>query len=450
MLKREITATFAGNVFVAILSLFNAVILARFLGPTDRGLLSLAVLIPLITSSLCIFGQDVVNTTFAGLYKDKRSALFQQSLIITGFGAILSTVLIYGFYFWLPVGKGEFEKVSPEIVMLSCLVAPIIILGRTTMALVMGVGRIIKAAFINISQVVTYLILLIIFLVWLDYDIKAALIITALYPLTAITFAVWTLRDYISFKPSAFSGWFFKKSMSFGGLLSLPVLAAFLTYRIGHGILGYMVSLEQVGIYAVAVSIAEQLKLVPGAISTVFLPRLANDMANRQSQVKVVFRYTLIISVITVILMGIFGAPAMLILFGWEYRGSIPPFLLLLPGIAALGAASILSSDLTARQKPKYCMFIGGLTLAANIIFSILLIPLIGISGAALASSITYIIAGIIWVVFYLRESGAKLKEITPRREDIIFVFNTVMMMLRQALVLASANFKSLKLKLGF
>jgi len=53
-------------------------------------------------------------------------------------------------------------------------------------------------------------------------------------------------------------------------------------------------------------------------------------------------------------------------------------------------------------------------------------------------------------VVCYLRESGAKLNEITPRWEDITFVFNTVMAMVRQVLVLANANFKSFKLKLGF
>jgi O-antigen/teichoic acid export membrane protein len=445
-LKREISITFIANSVAAVLFLCSAIILARALGPADRGLLSLALLIPLVTSSFCILGQDMVNTTFAGLYKDKRSSLFQQSLIITFLGAALSTLVICGFYFWLPISKGKFEQVSPDIVMLSCLVAPILILSRTTFALVMGVGKIITAAVINVTQITALLILMIIFLVWLNCGLKAALIITALYPLAAICFSVWALRDYVTFKPSDFSGWLFKSSMSFGSLLSLTVLANFLAYRIGHGILGYMVSLEQVGLYAVAVGIAEQLRLLPNAVSSVFLPRLANDIANRQSQVPEVFRYTLIISVISIFLMGILGAPAMVLLFGWEYRGSITPFLLLLPGIAVLGSASILSGDLIARQKPKYSMWVGYVTLVSNIIFSLLLIPLIGIAGAALASSISFTTGGILWVLFYQRESGTQVKEIIPRWKDIIFVFNSVIMMTRQAVVLAMAKFKSIRL----
>jgi O-antigen/teichoic acid export membrane protein len=83
MLKRDITVTFVGSVASAILSLGDAIIIARVLVPINQGLLGLALLIPTIAATFCTLGQEMVNATFAGLYKDKRSSLFQQSLLVT-------------------------------------------------------------------------------------------------------------------------------------------------------------------------------------------------------------------------------------------------------------------------------------------------------------------------------------------------------------------------------
>lgn len=445
ILKHDVAATFVGNLIAAVLFMCCAVILARKLGPANRGLLSLAMLIPYIASSFCILGQDMVNMTFAGLYRDRRSSLLQQSLIITVLGGIVSVLIIYGFYYWLPVSKGKFGQLEFDLVMWSCLITPIIILSRMLLALLRGVGKIKIAAIIHTLHIVVLLVLLFVFLVLKDYGLKTALIIMTLYPLVIVILSCWMLRDYITLKPSGFSRHFFKKSLGFGGLFSLAVFAGFVTYRVGHGILGYMVSLEQVGQYAVAVGVAEQLRLLPSSISVAFLPNLANDMAMRQSQVPVIFRYTMIISFASMLLAAIAGAPAMLLFFGWKYAGAVPAFLLILPGIASLGAASILASDLAAREKPKYSVWVGYLTLGANVIFSFVLIPLMGISGAALASSIAFIAAGILWLIFYKRESGILFRELMPRIEDFRYLLNSILAMVHKVFMLGVTKFKSMR-----
>lgn len=446
MLKRDITATFAGNLVGAILSLGSAVVLARVLGPANRGLLGLALLIPTIAATFCILGQDMVNATFAGLYKDKRSSLFQQSLIIVLFGTVVSTVVICTFYFWLPIKRGQFDQLGPEIVWLTCLVAPILILSTVVIALVRGVGQITAAAVIHVARSAAFLGLLLIFLVWWGFGLKAALVLTALSPLVVIILSVWVLRDYVTLRPSRFSGWLFKKSLGFGAQVSLATFAGFLVYRVDQGILGYMVSAEQVGLYIVAVALAEQLRLLPNSISSAFLPRLANELSSRQPQVPMVFRCTMIVSAGSMLLVAILGAPAMLVLFGWDYSGAIPSFLLLLPGIAALGGASVLSSDLAAREKPKYSVWIGYSVLAVNIVLNFALIPLMGIAGAAVASSLSYIIAGVLWLIFYRRESGTALREMTPRLEDVKYVFAGAASLIRQVIVLGNAKLKSIGL----
>jgi O-antigen/teichoic acid export membrane protein len=432
MLKRDITATFVSNAFGAILSLCNAVILARVLGPAGQGLLGMAMLIPTVTATFCILGHDMVNCTFAGLYKDKRSSLFQQSLIITLFGTLVSMLVIYGFFFWLPVNKGEFGKLSTEIIWLACLISPLLMLGTMSIALVRGIGQITIAAGIHFIQLTVLTGLLAIFLLCCGFGLRTAVVLMAANYLIGIVLSFWVLRNYITLRPSMFSAWMFKKSLGFGSQISLATFAMFLVYRVDQGILAYMVPVDQLGLYVVAVSLAERLRLLPDSIATAFLPRLTNDLSNRQTQVPRVFRITTIVSTASMLLAAIIGSPAIAIIFGKDYYAMLPSFLLLLPGIAVLGGASVLSGDLASREKPKYSVRISYSVLIVNIALNFCLVPFAGIAGSALASTISYILACCMVILFYRHESKVSIKEMIPRWEDFIYLLNMCKGMLKQ------------------
>jgi O-antigen/teichoic acid export membrane protein len=218
-----------------------------------------------------------------------------------------------------------------------------------------------------------------------------------------------------------------RKSLAFGWFVSLATFATFLVYRIGQGILAYTVTADQVGLYALAVALAEGLRLVPASISDVFLSHLANELSGRQKQVPLVFRCTMVVSVASMLLAGLVGVPVILVLFGREYGGTIVPFFILLPGVAALGGARILASDLLARGKPQYSTGNSFVLLVFAIVLNLWLIPMLGIAGAALASSISYLISTFMWTVYYRRESGMRLPMLVPTSADIAVVWKSGM-----------------------
>jgi len=446
VLKRDIGATFVGNVVTVVLSLGTGAILARALGPSNRGILGLALLIPTIAAKFCSMGQETVNATFAGLYKDERRSLFLQSLIVTFFGTVASAIIICAFFFWLPVRRGQFGLLGSEIVWIACLMTPFLMLSNLLIALVRGVARITAAAVIQVLQKTVFLVLLAIFLLWRSGGVKVAVVLTVANCLLGAGLAIWVLRDYITLRPSKFAGWLFKKSLVFGGQINLAAFANFLHYRIDQGILAYMVPIDQLGLYVVAVALTERLRVLPDSISIAFLPRLANELSTRQSQVPEVFRCAMIVSAGSMFLAGVLGVPAIIVLFGWDYLGTISPFLLLLPGSAVLGGASVLASDLAARKKPKYSMWVCYSTLGINIILNLLLIPLIGIAGAAVASSLSYGVEGILWLVFYRRESGTSLVEMVPCWQDALRVSTGLVSVIRQVIALFQAKFKALRI----
>jgi O-antigen/teichoic acid export membrane protein len=421
--KREIAATASGNVIGTILAFGTAIVLARVLGPADRGLLALAVLIPDIAGKICSSGYEIVNLTFAGLYKDKRSSLFQQTLIVMLSGTTVSILAICMFYFWLPVNRGQFDQLSPEIVLLACLTIPTAMLARLLIALTRGVGKISAAAFIYIVQAGVLFMGVFIGLVLFKGQIRSAVVIMVLAPLVPIAISVWMLRSYVSLRPRGFSIDLFKKGIVFAGQISLSTIARLLNLRLDQAILAFMLPAQQVGLYVVAVGFAERLRLLPSSISAAFLPKLANELSERQLQVPRVYRYTVIISAISMLAAAVLGAPAILLFFGKDFAGAIVSFLCLLPGITVLGGSAILANDMAAREKPKYGLVTGYTTLGVNIILNLVLIPHLGIIGAAVASSISYSLAGVFWLVFFKKESKLSLSELIPTCQDVTYLF---------------------------
>ena len=434
MLKRDITATFGGTVLSTILGLGVGIVMARALGRDGRGMLALALLLPMIIDKFALMGQDLVNSTFAGTHKEQRSSLFFHGIIFTIAGGALTVLCICAFYFWLPISRGRFGELSNEIVILTCFYAPVTLLNSMLAALVRGVGRVVLAAGYMVILSAVNLVLAVVMLWWLRMGLMAAVGISVVVPLIGIGLNIWALRDYATLRPSAFSWPLMRKSLSFGGLISLSTLAGFLIYRLDQGMLGYMVTEGEVGLYVVAVGLAERLRMLPSAISTAFLPRLANEVESRQGQVPMVFRQTLLVSLFAMGVAGVFGIPAIHLLYGAEFTGSIVPFLILLPGIAALGGASILAADLMVRKKVGYSVRTSYSMLIINVVLNLVLIPVIGIRGAAVASLISYIGATVLWIIYYCRESGNGVGDLRPRWADVGAIQSGLLKMWRQVL----------------
>ncbi len=418
MLAREIAWTFSSNLANSLLALGTSIVIARSLGAAGQGLLGLALLIPMIVAMLSQFGLDMVNVTYAGLHKQQRSILLLQSFLATAAGGILSVLATGAFFFWLSIERGQFAVLSPDLVWLSAAYAPTSVLATLLLGLVRGVGRQVVAAAASTAMATTYFILVVVCLWWLKQGLWMALLLTCLTPATAIVVALCALRPYLTLDVRRISLTFMRQSLGFGLPACLANLATYLVYRANIAVLGYMVSAEQVGLFLVATLLAERLKLLPTSIASAFHPRLANELAERQRQVPQVFRLTVLVSLLSLAPFALLGVVAVPLLYGAEFRGAILPFVTLLPGVAALGGAAVLSSDFMTRNRPQYAMAFAWSSLVVNVLLNILLVPILGLVGAALASTFCYMAACIFSMLVYRRLAGVPFRLLIPGRED--------------------------------
>jgi O-antigen/teichoic acid export membrane protein len=107
-------------------------------------------------------------------------------------------------------------------------------------------------------------------------------------------------------------------------------------------------------------------------------------------------------------------------IFGGEYAAAILPLKLLLPGTLALGIQQVLYADLAGRGHPQIGTFASLIALAATVALDIMLIPRLGIAGAALASSAAYGMGAAFVLASYIRLTGVSLIDtLVVKRSDV-------------------------------
>jgi O-antigen/teichoic acid export membrane protein len=164
---------------------------------------------------------------------------------------------------------------------------------------------------------------------------------------------------------------------------------------------------RDVGIYSVAMQFADALMLLPSTIAMILFPRLVKttDGSTFSHTVRTALWTATLLSV-PVLILGLFAPQIILILFGAEFAPAAAALRALLPGVFAIGVATIFSQFISARGAPKSNVAIW---LAASIIIvacNALLIPSFRSTGAGIALSICYgfAAAALIGLAFTMRK----------------------------------------------
>ena len=200
--------------------------------------------------------------------------------------------------------------------------------------------------------------------------------------------------------------------LGYGMRLYPSAVATFLSYRVDLFLLSLLLAdAGDIGRYAIAVSMAEITFQVPDSVATLFYPRVAGaERAEADRLAPSMARFTLLAtSLAALALIPLAWLAIRIVLPGFE--ASLLPFLILLPGTVALGLGKVLSAYISGLRRPEPVSVIAVIALVVNVAVNLLLIPLFGIVGAALASLTSYCVHAILTIGLASRLSGARPAE---------------------------------------
>ncbi len=177
--------------------------------------------------------------------------------------------------------------------------------------------------------------------------------------------------------------------------------------RTGVVLLGWFGETREAGIYSLVFNIAFLVVLPRTAINTLFAPTISslftrNDQVTLQALVTKAASWTLLTAVGIALVLAILAEP-LLTWFGKDFATGVPALRILLVGqvIAAAFGSQLLVMTMTEHERVAAILLI--LSAAVNVLASVAFIGLLGLTGAAIASSAALIIWNIAMAFFIFR-----------------------------------------------
>jgi O-antigen/teichoic acid export membrane protein len=171
------------------------------------------------------------------------------------------------------------------------------------------------------------------------------------------------------------------------GMLALFTVAY---YRTGTIALALLADPRATATFGVASTLAFGLLLIPNAITTALLPRLAADRHSGRGHLEVTTRralvWTLAIAVPVTLAASAIGPSAIPAVFGSEYDGIGLPFVLLCLGIPVIAVSGVLGTALLAVGRLRALGAQVVTSLVVNVAVLLVLVPFFGAVGASLAT----------------------------------------------------------------
>lgn len=404
--KKNIASNFITQIITSALAFVVSIIVSRVLGPEGKGVSAYFLLFFTTIGQYGHFG-----ITYATPYFSKKTEYDSEEVFNNNFSytitmcIFISSIIFLGRYFGLIFTEYNYFMIFLGIFTLTfTMVMEFLVIFYTANERIIEVNR------INLTS--NLLKLFTIFILWITstLNIYTYLLVLA-FPLIFNTiFLRKNLKINLKFSLNKI---LLRREFKFGLTIYLATLFIFMNYKIDQFFIKFMLGEGQLGVYSVAVSLAELLFLIPGSVAGAILGRLyniSNDEPEERKRltsgtIKVTFYVTFILMVA-----GIICTSLIPLIYGKAYSGAILPTIILFLGILFASIGKISASYFQSSGEPKIHLYITFLVFLINIVLNWALIPLVGIAGAAIASSVSYTVYGITYVVIFIRKEKFTLE----------------------------------------
>lgn len=189
-----------------------------------------------------------------------------------------------------------------------------------------------------------------------------------------------------------FSKDLFLSTLNYGLKAYFANLFAFLVLRIDLLMVQYQLGPEQTGFYSIGVTMADMFAMLPSVIGTILFPKLAElkDSSQKWRLTKKCIALTAGSMLLLIIPAILLAEPVIRLLLGAAFLPSAIPFFYLLPGVFFLGLEVIAAQFLASQGFPRSVIYAWAAVLLSNVALNWWLLPILGINGAAIISSLSY------------------------------------------------------------
>lgn len=375
-----------GRIYSMAIGILLNVLMVRYLGPERNGVYNYAVSYVTVFNGLSLMGiENVITKEFKKGIRDTGDIMV-SSILIRCMGCLLSfgSLMISFCFFQMEASRIWMILISA----LPCIAN--IFSGVTGWFYARSLTK-----FIAIAQAIahTVCVLLKIVLVLTGGSIQSFLVATA-----AETFIVLLVEWLCFFKRIKISHEFKWATCSYLLIQGLPIIIGSIAHlifmKVDQLMIGEILGDYELGIYSVAVRIAELWYFVPTMIVSVLLPYLVElkekDYEAFMCRMQKYMSMLVMLGYLSGFLTTLAAKPLIIVLYGREYVSAAPILCVYIWAGVFINMSELRGSYFVIMEYTKYsliCNVVGAIT---NIAVNVLLIPIMGSIGAAIATLISY------------------------------------------------------------
>lgn len=395
--------TTAMSIIQALMGFSVSILLARLLGPTERGAYTVAFLVigtagfianPCIYSAANYFLSSgkwtLEQLLLPTLVLSLVSGLIAGIFALYGGSKLADSLAVLGYPTWLLTGLG----------------AAAYAFGLSLNGLLYGLRRVqaisIWTTTLGISQLVVSGLLVLAFAPSVQLFVSVYVGMLAVDVIVKLWLGTHKLNGRLVLRRTML--W---AMVRYGGSVYLGRVLMLLAQRTDTYVLYLFAGQTALGYYTIATSLGEQLWLFPLAINLVMMANIAQRNDDDAAQVterasRAVFTLTLL-AALALSFLGAWAIPA---LYGDVYMPAVGVLLFILPGVVSISCYLLMEPFFQSRGKPLLPVLITGGGMLANVLLSIALVGPLGMHGAALAYSISYFFQLALACWFFARTTG--------------------------------------------
>ena len=412
-----------------VAAVVGAVLAARLLGPEARG--SLGIFVFSVTFGAAALGIGLPTALYDIVRRDPgrapaavrggRTIAIASGLIGV---ALLSSIGVAG---W---NAGAFEGVDPKLLALGAGlgIAGMLSTQAHTMAhIALGATR--RAA---LAQAVPSLFVALGYIagLWLfGAGLSGAILGFAIGQLAAAVVTGVGAGDVARATPEPFVPTL-RRLLRRGIRVELSDVANVLSYRIDILLLAALAGLSALGRYSVGVQLLEPMWVMGSALAMSIMATAARPDAGESLHASVATAVR--ISVLVCVAGGLLASAGVALLgpfvLGPGFETVPTVMVILVPGIAAIGASKVLAGAVIGRGGIGIGSLVATVTVGMNVVLNLILVPRFAEFGAALSSSLAYGLSTVLWLRAWRGHGGALYPlDLIPRPGDVPLLIRSIL-----------------------
>lgn len=387
----------AGKMIQMVLNFFIGILTARYLGPSNYGLINYAASYSAFFYPICTLGINSIIVKELVDNPNQEGQVLGTSLLLRGISSFLSALGIIA----ISLVVDSSEPTTKLVVTLYTLSLILQIFDLFNYWFQSRLQSKITAFVTSISYTITS-----IYKVYLLVTDKSVIYFALSMSVDYLCLAVLSYYFYKreGGRKLRFCKQYAKEILSKSYHFILPSLMVAIYGQTDKIMLKHLISESEIGYYSLAVSLCSVWCFILSAIIDSLNPSIMK--AHRESKEKfnkynrTLYFLIFYISIFVSILFTVFGEYIILILYGQSYLPAVAPLRIVTwyTAFSYLGVAR--NSWIVCEQKQKYLKYIYVIAAISNIFLNLLFIPRFGAVGAAIASLIAQALTSIIVPLF--------------------------------------------------